>query len=117
VSVAQVQGTADDVIDFDGGGPLTDGMGPYPGAKATAATWAKYDGCGAKATALKSKLDVDKDLADGADPAETSVQEWSGCDADTNVQLWTIPNGGHAPALTPAFADAVVRFLLAHPKR
>ena len=116
VSVAQVHGTVDEVIHFSGGVPLTDGTGPYPGAEATAATWAKYDGCGAEPSTLSAKVDVDADLADGADPAETSVQEWSGCEAGATVQLWTIPNGGHVPALTPAFADAVVRFLVEHPK-
>ena len=116
VSVAQVQGTADDVIHFDGGGPLTDVTGPYPGAKATVAMWARYDGCGATASALGAKLDVDANLADGADPAETSREEWSGCDAGATVQLWTIAKGGHVPALTPGFADAVVDFLVAHPK-
>ena len=116
VSVAQVQGTADDVIHFDGGGPLTDVTGPYPGAEMTAETWAKHDGCGAKPSTLSAKLDVDSELADGSDPAETSVQEWSGCEAGSTVQLWTIQNGSHGPALTPAFADAVIKFLVDHPK-
>ncbi len=116
VSVAQVQGTADEVINFKGGGPLTDVSGPYPGAEATATAWAKNDGCGAEASALGAKIDVDADLADGADPAETSVQEWPACEAGATVQLWTIPNASHAPALTPAFADAVIRFLVEHPK-
>jgi polyhydroxybutyrate depolymerase len=116
VSVAQIHGTADDTILFGGGGPLTDVTRPYPGAEATAATWANYDGCRAKSTALSAKIDVDEDLADGKDPAETSVQEWSGCEAGATVQLWTIPYGSHVPALTPAFADAVIRFLLTHPK-
>lgn len=117
VSVAQVQGTADQVIDFDGGGPLTAGSKAYPGAVATAEAWAKNDGCSAEPSALGAKIDVDTDLKDGADPAETSVQEWSGCEAGATVQLWTIPNGGHGPALTPAFADAVIRFLVEHPKQ
>lgn len=116
VSVAQIQGTADAVIHFDGGGPLAAGMQPYPGAKTTAATWAQYDGCGAKGSVLGTKVDVDANLTDGANPAETSVEEWSGCDAGATVQLWTIPNGGHAPALTPAFTDAALRFLAGHPK-
>ena len=95
VSVAQVQGTADEVIHFDGGGPLTDVTKGYPGAEATAAAWATNDGCGVKASALDAKLDVDADLADGTDPAETSIQEWSGCEGGTTVQLWTIPNASH----------------------
>ena len=116
VSVAQVQGTADEVIHFDGGGPLTDVTKGYPGAESTAAAWAKNDGCSAKASALDAKLDVDADLSDGTDPAETSIEEWSGCEGGSTVQLWTIPNASHSPALTPAFADAVIRFLDDHPK-
>ena len=117
VSVAQVHGTADDTILFAGGGPVSDVTGPYPGAEKTAATWATYDGCDAEPSALSTKVDVDANLADGADPAETSVQEWSGCKAGAAVQLWTIPDGSHVPALTPAFGDAVVRFLVEHPKQ
>ena len=116
VSVAQVHGTVDEVIHFNGGVPLTDVTGPYPGAETTAATWANYDGCGAEPSVLSAKIDVVADGSDGADPAETSVQEWSGCEAGATVQLWTIPNGSHTPALTPAFADAVIRFLVEHPK-
>ena len=111
VSVAQVHGTADEVILFDGST-----SGRYPGAETTAATWATYDGCGAAPSAISPNIDVDANLADGADPAETSIQAWSGCDAGATVELWTIPNAGHVPALTPAFADEVMRFLVDHPK-
>jgi polyhydroxybutyrate depolymerase len=116
VSVAQAHGTADDTILFDGGGPLTDGSGPFPGAETTATTWAAYDGCAKKASALDERIDIDANLADGTDPAETSVREWAGCEDGAAVQLWTIHNGGHVPEPTPAFADAVVRFLVEHPK-
>ena len=60
--------------------------------------------------------DVDAQLADGTDPAETSVQAWSGCEAGSAVELWTIPMGGHAPDLAPGFADALITFLAEHPK-
>ena len=46
VSVVQIHGTADDVILYEGGEPLTDATGPYPGAETTAESWAMYDGCG-----------------------------------------------------------------------
>ncbi len=116
VSVAQVQGTADEVVRFDGGGPFSADTGPHPGAMTTATTWATYDGCGPDASLLSTKIDVDAGLSDGADPAETTVQEWSGCDGGATVQLWTIPSGRHSPALTPAFGDAVIQFLVDHPK-
>ena len=113
VSVAQIHGTADDVIRYEGGA-LTNG--PYPGAEETAEAWATYDGCGETPSPLSAKVDVDEVLADGADPAETSVVEWSGCKSGATVQLWTIPKGGHVPAISPSFADSVMDFLVDHPK-
>lgn len=116
VSVVQVHGTADDVIRFDGAGPLSPGTGPYPGAITTAETWAAYDGCDPTAAVLPERLDLDAGLETGSDAAETSVSEWSECDAGSTVQLWTMEGAGHVPELTPAFADAVLRLLIDHPK-
>jgi polyhydroxybutyrate depolymerase len=116
VSVAQVHGTADDTIRFEGGGPVSNVTRRYPGAMTTAETWAAYDGCRVTPSVLSANLDVDAVLADGSDPAETTITEWSGCDAGSAVQLWTVQGGGHVPALTPAFADAVIRFLVEHPR-
>jgi polyhydroxybutyrate depolymerase len=116
VSVAQGHGTADEVIDYDGGALFDDSDRAYPGAEATAETWAAYDRCDASASELGPRIDVVAGLSDGGDPAETSVEEWSGCDAGATVQLWTIPNGTHVPALTPEFGVSVIRFLAEHPK-
>ena len=116
VSVAQVQGTADDVILYAGGGPLTDASKAYPGAEATAGTWASYDGCDTAASTLDEKLDLDAGVATGSDQADTTVQQWSGCDAGAAVELWTILRADHGPALTPAFTDAFMQFLADHPK-
>jgi polyhydroxybutyrate depolymerase len=113
VSVAQIHGTADDVIRYEGGG-LTNGS--YPAAEKTAEVWATYDGCGTASSPLDAKVDVDAILTDGADPAETSVTEWSGCRSGAAVQLWTIPGGGHAPEISSSFADSVLDFLVDHPK-
>ena len=113
VSVAQVHGTADDTIDFDGG--RINGAA-YPAARTTAETWATYDGCGNEGSLLGAKVDVDANLSDGTDPAEASVIEWSGCRSGATVQLWTIPMGGHVPVISPSFADAVMDFLVDHPK-
>jgi polyhydroxybutyrate depolymerase len=113
VSVVQIHGTGDDVIRYEGG---TLDNGPYPGAETTAETWATYDGCDETSSPLSAKVDVDAVLADGADPAETSIVEWSGCESGSAVQLWTIPDGGHVPAISPTFADSVMDFLVDHPK-
>jgi polyhydroxybutyrate depolymerase len=112
VSVVQAHGTADSVIMFDGG----DTPQPYPGAKQSAETWATYDGCEATSSRLGTRIDLDAGLTNDGDPAESTVEEWTGCDAGAAVQLWTIPDGSHVPQLTPAFAEALIRFLLDHPK-
>ncbi len=114
--------TADEVVQLRRRGDAvnssdTRGRRPIAGATTTAEAWATYDGCGPRPDVLSTRIDVDAGLAEGTDPAETSVQEWSGCDGGASVQLWTIPSGRHSPALTPAFGDAVVRFLVDHPKR
>ena len=121
VSVVEIHGTADETIHYEGGtlsdvGAPATATSPYPGAKATAEAWATYDGCGGTSTPLRAKVDVDADLASGADPAETSVAEWSGCKSGASVQLWTIPGGGHAPSISASFADTALGFLLDHPK-
>jgi polyhydroxybutyrate depolymerase len=113
VSVVQAHGTADDVIRFEGGAIQQ----PYPGARASAESWARHDGCEATSSQLETRIDVDATLTDDGDPAEATVDEWSGCDAGAAVQLWTIPDAGHLPELTPAFADALLRFLEDHPKQ
>ena len=99
VAVAQIHGTADDVIRYEGGGSSpTDGptlaqrRRPRPGQR--------YDGCGEVPSPLTTKVDVDATLSDGSDPAETSVAEWSGCESGAAVQLWTIPKGGHVPVIS-----------------
>ncbi len=115
VSVAQIHGTADGVIRYKGGDAINDVT--YPGAETTAQTWATYDGCGETPSPLSAKVDVDAILTDGADPAETSVAEWSGCRSGAVVQLWTIPSGGHSPVIAASFADSVMAFLVDHPKR
>ncbi len=65
VAVVQLHGTADDIVEFDGGSVEEIGsspMGPYPGAEATVAAWAKYDGCEPSAATLDERIDVDADV-------------------------------------------------------
>ena len=61
VAVLEVHGTADDTILYEGGtvdlGP-GQSMAPYPGAEASVATWAKYDGC-ATSSVVDEHVDVD----------------------------------------------------------
>lgn len=120
VAILQIQGTADDVVAFDGGtlediGAPGAGMASYPGAMKTVTTWATNDGCSATPTVLPERIDVDADLADGG-PAETQVTRWAACRPGGAVELWTIPGGGHGPTLSRSFPDAALDFLAAHPK-
>jgi polyhydroxybutyrate depolymerase len=113
VAVLQIHGTADDTIAFKGGS--IDGNA-YPGAEETGATWARYDGCAAAASPLDQRFDLDADLRDAGQPAETTVKRWTGCKPGGAVELWTIPGGSHVPAISSAFGAAVLDFLEAHPK-
>jgi polyhydroxybutyrate depolymerase len=121
VAVLQIHGTADDVVAFGGG--RVDGIGApggpmasYPGAEKTAAMWANNDGCAVVPSAPAQRVDVDADLADGGQAPEAHVKRWAGCRPGGAVELWTIPNGSHAPNLSSAFPGAALDFLAAHPK-
>ncbi len=112
VSVAQVHGTLDEVITYDGGEWLGN---LYPSAATTAATWASYDGCSTAitpATAPAGEFDIDG----GIIGAETTVARFSGCPDGIAVELWTISGGRHIPPLADGFATAVFDFFEAHPK-
>lgn len=109
VSIAQVHGTLDEVIAYDGGDIIGN---EYPSAAVTAATWAAYNGCDTAIEPLGDAIDVDRDLAG----AETTVARFGDCPSTGAVELWTIADGRHIPKLTDGFADAVFDFFDAHPK-
>lgn len=109
VSIAQVHGTLDEVIAYDGGDIIGN---EYPSAAVTAATWAAYNGCDTAIEPGGEAIDLDQDLAD----AETTVARFGGCPTDGAVELWTIADGRHIPQLTDGFAAAVFDFFDAHPK-
>jgi polyhydroxybutyrate depolymerase len=128
VSVVQVSGDADPIIQYGGGkmdqGAL-DGLGKmadlkvprlvggpkeYPSAQQTVADWAKLDGCTGE-PAEADTIDINPDL----EGPETKVLRWKGC-AGADVELWTVHGGKHLPGYGPDFNAAVWRFFLAHPK-
>ena len=90
-------------------------MAPYPGAEASVATWAKYDGC-ATSSVVDEHVDVDADVSVDGAPAESTVTRWAGCRPGGAAELWTIPGGGHGPSISDAFPAAVLDFFEAHPK-
>ena len=107
VSVLQVHGDKDGTIGYLGD------TGAYPSAQISVERWAGYNGCTAE-PAAGTAVDIDTGLAG----AETAAQDFSGCNDDTAVSLWTIVGGGHIPAFTGgAFAELAVKFLQSHPKQ
>ena len=118
VAVLEIHGTADDTILFEGGtvdlGP-GQSMGPYPGAEASVATWATYDGC-TTSSVVDEHVDVDADVSIDSSPAESTVTRWTGCRPGGAAELWTMVGAGHGPDISDAFPAAVLDFFEAHPK-
>jgi polyhydroxybutyrate depolymerase len=113
VSVLQVQGTADETISYTGGEILGN---KFPGAEQSAATWAKYDGCGT-ATTTGATFDYEATLAG----KETITKTYAGCPKGVDVALWTMQGAGHIPNIAvgtgaPPLISAMLDFLFAHPK-
>lgn len=112
VTVLQVHGDADPVVRY-GGGQVLDKMHmqPHPAAKETVGAWASRDQCG---SSLISGASLD--LEDKYEGAETIKARHEGCTAGTAVELWTVRGGNHFVSQKPRAIEAVVAFLLDHPK-
>jgi polyhydroxybutyrate depolymerase len=112
VAVLQIHGDDDQTILYDGGAIQGDA---YPSAPVTVATWAATNGCAGQLEATADRLDLVSDL----EAEETRIDRFGECPgASAEVELWTIEGGGHIPALAqPGWPDAIVDFLLAHPKK
>jgi len=118
VAVAEIHGTADDTITYEGGSidlGSVQSTAAYPGAEASVAAWATYDGC-TTSSVVDERIDVDADVSVDGSQAETTVTRWTGCRPGGAAELWTIPNGGHGPDISDAFPAAVLDFFEAHPK-
>ncbi len=112
VAVMHTHGTADETVDYDGGA-LSFGTTTvnHIGAPETAFVWQTLNGCGETPTTRTA--DAEATLAG----EETTVSTWAdGCTAGRSVELWTITGGAHVPTLTPAYGEALIDFLFAHPK-
>jgi polyhydroxybutyrate depolymerase len=108
VSVLQVHGDADGTVSYLGGS-FAGGVISYPGAKATVASWATKNGCGAD-LAGTAKLDLDT-----AVPGEETTVQSHTCTKGA-AELWTIVGGAHVPPFQANWAELVYGFLEAHPK-
>jgi polyhydroxybutyrate depolymerase len=109
VSVLVAHGTADRIVRY-GGGSLPLSTATYGSAEATVGTWARADGCGTTRKPGKPVQLV-------CDASESSVSAYAGCPAGIAVELWQLDGVGHVPNFAlPAWPDAVLDFLYAHPK-
>ena len=105
VTVLQIHGTMDETISYDGG---LNGGRPYPSAPDTVAFWRKQNGCGDQPEASVAPLDLER----GIEAAETTVSRYkTGCRDGSRVELWSIKDGKHVPALSDKFTPAVMDFL------
>jgi polyhydroxybutyrate depolymerase len=109
VSVLQIHGTSDATILFNGGAILGK---QYPSATASATQWAAFNSCSSNAVPRADKLDLVTSIAG----SETSIKSWNDCRNGTEVELWTLDQGVHTPALSTTFASKVYDFLASHPK-
>ncbi|MCB1650045.1 MAG: PHB depolymerase family esterase [Gammaproteobacteria bacterium] len=109
VHVLQIHGTADETIAYQGS---EIGGNAYPGALETVSRWAGYNGCAAQGQ-LIGTLNLERNL-EGLETTRSSHAE--GCRIGGSAELWTISEGGHIPALSAAFSQQVVEWLLARQK-
>ena len=95
VNVLHIHGTDDDSVLYSDAQPSTD-------------FWAARNGCG------DSAAGEPLDLAIGPD-AETEVVEWD-CAPGGDVELWTMVDVGHLPAVNTQFSAEMLGWLLARPR-
>ncbi len=109
VSVLQVHGTNDATILYNGGSILGN---QYPSALASVSQWVTVNKCSTNSVPHAEKIDLERSIAGD----ETSIASWTKCRNGTEVELWTMENAGHIPALTSSFASKIYDFFSAHPK-
>lgn len=107
--VLHIHGIADQTVLYQGG--LRNGK-PYVGAVENVQRWALMNGCGAAVEEVGTTIDLVHDIQD----ADARVTSWPSCTSGVRTELWTIPEGGHVPALTQNFSSLVYAFLMGHAK-
>jgi len=112
VSALQIHGTADEVIGYEGDVQSAQPDPSIPSAHQTVAVWARNDGCDGGIALTGATLDLDSRLPG----EETTVEAYAGCPPGVAVELWSIVDGSHRPALTDGFAARVWGFLSSHPR-
>ncbi len=114
VSVLEVHGTFDLVINYDGGVVSYDGGvgNTFPGAKETVQDWSTLNGCTGQLTTYGGTLDLDAYIF-GSETVRAKYNCTNGA-----AELWTIQGGSHVPGLgfPSTWGDSVWSFLSSHPK-
>jgi polyhydroxybutyrate depolymerase len=112
LSIIEVHGSNDDTVLYDGG-TIQQGKinAVYPSAHDTVAHWATYDQCTGPLAPTGEMLDLVPNISG----AETKVEAY-GCPTGTDVELWTVQGGPHAPLLSSTWAQSLWKFFKAHPK-
>ena len=110
VSVLQVHGVADDTIRYAGGSTVGTGTTMYPSARDTVAAWGRLNRCGDFAD-----TGMTFDYVTTAPGNETRVGRHGACMGGA-AELWSMDATGHIPAFAPAWGEAVIDWLEAHPK-
>ena len=104
-NILHVHGTADSVIQYNGG-TLTGGA--YPSAPESTEYWAERSGCDASWTNLGS---IDITGSDGV--TETDELEHLNCADGNRVSHWRINGGSHAPSMNaPGWANLSLEWAL-----
>lgn len=113
VSVLQINGTADELINIEGGNVFDDPKQPYPTVKEETGKWAQVNGCSSSSPVIlnKKKFNYESALA-GSETTKAAYK----CPKGVAVEMWTIVGGAHLPKINRAFTSAVFDFLLAHKK-
>ncbi len=108
VAVAQVHGTADTTIFFNGLAESAVSAG-YPSASKSLDFWIDHNGCDTTPE-TKDAIDISAELG-----AETDIDASPNCTGGA-AELWTMNLAGHIPGLNFDFPVKAMEFLLAHPK-
>lgn len=87
ISVFGIDGTADPIVPYAGGGVFNDRNGDVLSAEDTMATFRRLDRCGAATTLPSTPV--------ASDGTSTSFRLWDGCADGTAVELATVAGGGH----------------------
>jgi polyhydroxybutyrate depolymerase len=106
VSILDIHGNADDTVPYDG---AVKGDIHQPGALATIAQWAGYNGCTGALT-NGGRLDLDSILTGD----ETQTAATGGCPAGGAADRWTIDGGSHLPDFQPTLQSDLWTWLDGH---